>query len=132
MNPVDLPALGAFALHTVMVVLVMGIALGLSALLGGYRRDTRILEPFESGVQPFQPALRHSWAPYYLIAVYFLIFDMEVAVLFAWTVAVREAGWLGFIEAAIFILILLAGLFYLWADGALSFRSRRPAREGGA
>jgi NADH-quinone oxidoreductase subunit A len=65
---------------------------------------------------------------YYLIAMFFVIFDVEAAYLYAWAVAVPETGWLGFIEVTIFVAILLASLAYLWLTGALDWhaQSQRP------
>lgn len=64
--------------------------------------------------------LRFS-AKFYLVAMFFVIFDVEALYLFAWSVSVRESGWVGFIEAAIFIGLLLVGLLYLWRIGALDW-----------
>jgi NADH-quinone oxidoreductase subunit A len=64
--------------------------------------------------------LRFS-AKFYLTAMFFVIFDVEALFLYAWAVSVRESGWPGFIEAAIFILVLLAGLIYVWRIGALDW-----------
>jgi NADH-quinone oxidoreductase subunit A len=65
---------------------------------------------------------------YYLIAMFFVIFDVEAAYLYAWAVAVPETGWLGFIEVTIFVSILLASLAYLWLTGALDWHAhaQRP------
>ena len=68
-------------------------------------------------------------AKFYLVAMFFVIFDVEALYLYAWAVSVRESGWTGFIEATIFILILFAGLVYLWRVGALKWApSMRRAR----
>ena len=64
--------------------------------------------------------LRFS-AKFYLVAMFFVIFDVEALYLFAWSVSVRESGWVGFIEATIFISLLLVGLVYLWRIGALDW-----------
>ena len=58
---------------------------------------------------------------FYLIALAFLIFDLEAAFLFAWAVAARDTGWLGYAEALVFVVILLSGLAYLWAKGAFEW-----------
>ncbi|TKJ86526.1 NADH-quinone oxidoreductase subunit A, partial [Erwinia persicina] len=65
-------------------------------------------------------------AKFYLVAMFFVIFDVEALYLYAWSTAIRESGWVGFVEAAIFILVLLAGLFYLVRIGALDWA---PARR---
>jgi NADH-quinone oxidoreductase subunit A len=69
---------------------------------------------------------------YYLVAMFFLIFDLEAAFIFAWAVSLRQGGWPAFFEMLIFIVVLLAGLAYLWRQGALDWspRPRVPARPG--
>jgi NADH-quinone oxidoreductase subunit A len=69
-------------------------------------------------------------AKFYLIAVFFVIFDVEAVFLFAWAVAFRELGWAGYIEAVIFIAILGAALGYLWRQGALDWGTSGPGRAG--
>lgn len=82
---------------------------------------------YESGAPPNKSVTTPIAAPYFLIAVAFMIFDMEVAILFAWAIAAREAGTEGLIAATIFIVVLLAALVYLWLDGALETGPRRSA-----
>jgi NADH-quinone oxidoreductase subunit A len=65
---------------------------------------------------------------YYLIAMFFVIFDLESIFIFAWAVAVRETGWSGYLAVAIFIGILMAALFYLWRTGALEWGSLKQKR----
>lgn len=113
-----------------MAGLVLFIVL-LSALLGerstGGDRDI----PFESGVQPVGSARLRMSAKFYLIAVFFVIFDLESVFVYAWSVVAREAGWAGYIEMALFIVILLAALAYLWRLGALEWgpAARQPGRR---
>ena len=64
-------------------------------------------------------------AKFYLVAMFFVIFDVEALYLFAWSVSVRESGWVGFIEATIFITLLLVGLIYLWRIGALDWAPKK-------
>ena len=68
---------------------------------------------------------------FYLVAMFFVLFDLEAVFLFAWAVAVRQAGWQGFVEALVFVVILLAALTYLWRDGALDWAARQVRRAGG-
>ncbi|MDM3595122.1 NADH-quinone oxidoreductase subunit A, partial [Proteus mirabilis] len=68
-------------------------------------------------------------AKFYLVAMFFVILDVEALFLYAWAVSVREVGWLGFIESAVFIAILLAGLFYLVRIGALNWTPLSSRRE---
>ncbi|AFP84983.1 NADH-quinone oxidoreductase subunit A [secondary endosymbiont of Ctenarytaina eucalypti] len=102
-------------------------------LLGG-RAQTRSKNlPFESGINSVGTAKLRLSAKFYLVAMFFVIFDAESLFLYAWATAIRETGWVGFIEAAIFILILLVGLLYLVRIGALDWtpeQSRRLRRAG--
>lgn len=111
-------------------------ALGLCAFmllgaryLGGRAKARAKHLPYESGIDSVGSARLRMSAKFYLVAMFFVIFDVEALYLFAWSVAVREAGWIGFIEAAIFILVLLAGLFYLARIGALDWTPARSRRE---
>ncbi|TCW00326.1 NADH-quinone oxidoreductase subunit A [Biostraticola tofi] len=102
-------------------------------LLGGRARARHKNTPFESGIEAVGTARLRLSAKYYLVAMFFVIFDVEALYLYAWSVSIREAGWIGFIEAAIFIFILLAGLVYLVRIGALEWtpeRSRRLRKAG--
>ncbi len=97
--------------------------------LGGRARARYKNTPFESGIDSVGTARLRLSAKFYLVAMFFVIFDVEALYLFAWSTSVREVGWLGFIEAAIFILVLLAGLVYLVRIGALEWTPSRSRRE---
>ena len=107
------------------VVATTGIMLGGAYLLGQKHRAKAADEPFESGIVPVGDVHIRFSVQFYLLAICFVIFDMESVFLFAWAVALEEAGWSGFIEALIFIGVLIAALIYLWAIGALDWRTRR-------
>lgn len=111
--------------YTLIVLVVVGTMLGLSYVLGQRRRDRATNEPYESGIVSVGDAHFRISVHFYLTAILFIIFDLEAVFLFAWAIAVREAGWVGFVEALIFILILLAGLIYLYKTGALDWRTQR-------
>jgi NADH-quinone oxidoreductase subunit A len=107
------------------VVAVTGIMLGGAYLLGQRHHAKSADEPFESGIVPAGDVHIRFSVQFYLLAIFFVIFDMESVFLFAWSVALQEAGWPGFIEALIFIGVLIAALIYLWFIGALDWRTRR-------
>jgi len=86
-------------------------------------------EPFESGIVPVGSSQLHYAVPFYLIAIFFVIFDLEAIFLFAWAIAFRESGWAGYIEMLIFIGVLVAALVYLWRIGALDWRTERQKRQ---
>jgi len=101
------------------ILLVCVAMLAVSAVVGGRTRGRAKTEPFESGIVSVGGAHLRLPAKFYLVAMFFVIFDVEALFLYAWAVSVRESGWAGFIEAAIFIFVLAAGLVYLWRIGAL-------------
>ena len=113
------------ALFLVMLCGLIVLMLTLPALLGGRRVSRAVNEPYECGIVPVGSTHFRMPIPFYLFAIFFVIFDLEVVFLFAWAVAVKETGWLGFTEALIFILILFAALIYLWRLGALDWRTQR-------
>ena len=118
-----------FLIYAVSVVALVGIMLGLSALLGQRSNKPGRDLPFESGIVSVGSAHFRVSVHFYLTAILFIIFDLEVVFLFAWAVVVREAGWTGFIEVSIFIFVLTAALFYLWRIGALDWRTDTQKRQ---
>ncbi len=108
------------------VLLVVGFMLGLSYVLGQHHHERATGEPYESGMLPTGSARLRLTAPFYLIAMFFLLFDLEAVYLFAWAVAARESGWSGYFEALIFVGVLVVALVYLWRMGALSWRELKP------
>ena len=121
-----------FAFFLLGVFGLIGFMLGVSSLLGSKAFGRSKNEPFESGMLPTGGARLRLSAKFYLVAMLFVIFDVEALFLFAWAVSVRESGWAGLIEATVFIAILLAGLVYLWRVGALDWapegRRKRQAK----
>lgn len=117
------------------VLFLLAFMLGIPWLLGGRDWGRAKNEPFESGIVGQGGARLRLSAKFYLVAMFFVIFDVEALFLYAWAVSVREVGWAGFIEVFIFINVLLAGLVYLWRLGALDWAPesrRRKAAERAA
>ncbi|MBP4042636.1 MULTISPECIES: NADH-quinone oxidoreductase subunit A [Aeromonas] len=115
----------AFAVYVIGAICICLIMIGLAALLGGRAYGRAKNKPFESGVDSVGNARLRFSAKFYLVAMFFVIFDVEALYLFAWSVSVRESGWVGFIEATIFITLLLVGLIYLWRIGALDWAPKK-------
>ncbi|HEA3200798.1 TPA: NADH-quinone oxidoreductase subunit A [Aeromonas veronii] len=115
----------AFAIYVIGAITICLVMIGLAALLGGRAYGRTKNKPFESGVDSVGSARLRFSAKFYLVAMFFVIFDVEALYLFAWSVSVRESGWVGFIEATIFIGLLLIGLIYLWRIGALDWSPRK-------
>jgi NADH-quinone oxidoreductase subunit A len=108
-------------LYGALVALVAGGMVGVSALLGERHRDRETGEPYESGIVSTGSARIRFSSRFYLVAMFFVVFDLESVFLYAWAVSARRVGWAGFAEATVFVAVLLAALFYLWRLGALSF-----------
>jgi NADH-quinone oxidoreductase subunit A len=110
--------LGCFGVAIAAMVAVM---LSASHALG-QRRAVADVNPFESGILPLHGTDIRFPAQFYLIAMLFVIFDLEVVFVFAWAVVVRAAGWAGYGGMIAFLALLLLALAYLWRGGALEWR----------
>jgi NADH-quinone oxidoreductase subunit A len=108
----------------ILIVLATGLAVLVVALghLFGPRRPTeRKSNPYESGMSPIGPGTRRIPVRFYMVAVLFILFDIEVIFLLPYAVVLRQLGWFGIIEMFIFIAILLVGYVYAWKKGALEW-----------
>ena len=125
MEQLDLSAL----LQTYFPILVfMGVAFGLSCVLialgflrGPRRPDREKLSPYECGFEPFSDARLKFDVRFYLVAILFIIFDLEIAFLFPWAVALNTIGGFGFWSMMIFLAVLTVGFIYEWKKGALEW-----------
>ena len=106
----------------------MATVLGLSYVLGERHRGMATGQQFESGIVSVGDARLRFSAKFYLVAMLFVIFDLEAVFIFAWAISFREVGWAGYVEVLIFIGILLGALAYLWRVGALDWSPRRRRR----
>ena len=97
------------------------IALAVPAVLGPHRPTKTRLEPYESGMLPYSDARRRFPVQYYVIAVLFILFDIEVIFLYPWAVILRQLKLFGLIEMGVFLLILLVGFGYAWRKDALEW-----------
>lgn len=104
-----------------LVILLVAGVLFLSHLLGQRHRERSTGEVFESGIVPTGNARIQFSSDFYLIAMFFVIFDLEAVFLVAWAIGFEEAGWPGFAGAAVFISLLLVVLLYEWRTGALDY-----------
>jgi NADH-quinone oxidoreductase subunit A len=113
--------------YFVLVVLLVAGMLVVSWLLGQRHSDPATGAPYESGIASEGSARVRLSAKFYLVAMIFVIFDLEAVFLFTWAVAARSLGWQAFWEALVFAAILAAALFYLWRVGALDWYA--PGRQ---
>jgi len=127
--------LSSLVLYIALVIGLCVVMLGLSWVLGERTKYTRAtLDPYESGILHVGLARYRFSAKFYLMAMFFLIFDLEALYVIAWAVSARESGWPGYIEMVVFLVILVAGLAYLWRLGALDWAPKPrklPANRAG-
>jgi NADH-quinone oxidoreductase subunit A len=103
-------------------VVALGAAMiGISYVLGERHKERVTNEPYESGIVGTETARLRFSVKFYLIAMFFVIFDVESIFIFAWAIAFREVGWAGYISVLVFIMVLIAALVYLWRVGALDW-----------
>ena len=111
----------AIALMIVLATIVGLIAIGLGTLFGPRKQSEAKSMPYESGMNPYGEGTRRMPIRFYLIAVLFILFDIEVVFFLPWAVVFRQLGLFGLIEMVIFIGILLVGYIYAWKKGALEW-----------
>ena len=99
----------------------------LSQFLGPRNPTAEKLAPYECGMPPVGDAHERMSVKFYLVAMIFLLFDIEVAFLYPWAMALRELGWGGFVQVVLFMLLLLAGYVYVWRKGALDWGEEKKA-----
>ena len=108
----------------IMLGLGVGFAAGsvlLSQFVGPRKPTPEKLAPYECGMPAVGDARERQSVKFYLVAMIFLLFDIEVAFLYPWAMALRDLGWSGFAQLVIFMLLLLAGYVYVWRKGALDW-----------
>ena len=110
----------------VLLFILVGLAVGvipivLGALLGPHRPDPEKLSPYECGFEAFEDARMKFDVRYYLVAILFILFDLEIAFLFPWATVINEIGLFGFTSMMIFLGILVVGFVYEWQKGALEW-----------
>jgi len=111
----------SLAIYFGLVVLLTFGMLAVSHVLGERQHDRFKSETYESGIVPTGSSRPQFSVKYYLVAMFFVIFDLESVFIFAWAVSARELGWRGYAEIVVFIGVLLAALAYLWRRGALDW-----------
>ena len=118
-------AVWPIGLYFILVVGLIAVMLGLSYVLGERHSERATGAPYESGIVSEGSAHVRFSARFYLVAMFFVVFDLESVFIFAWAVAAKEVGWAGYFEVLVFVGILVATLIYLWRLGALDFGARR-------
>jgi NADH-quinone oxidoreductase subunit A len=109
------PGIFSLAIFVVLILVFVASQLFIAVWLGEKKKTVEKLRPYESGIIPTGTARLRYPVPFYLVAIFFLIFDVEGAFIFAWAIARGELGW------SFFIVVLLLGLFYIWRQGGLDW-----------
>ena len=114
----------------ILIFIAVGVAIGvlplvvskvLTVLLGDNNPDPQKLSPYECGFEAFEDARMKFDVRYYLVAILFILFDLEIAFFFPWAIVLQELGWFGFFAMMVFLGILVAGFIYEWKKGALDW-----------
>jgi NADH-quinone oxidoreductase subunit A len=122
----------ALLIHFLVVCLLAGAIVTLSWLIG-YRKPTRAkLSPYECGMTPQGDARERFSVKFYLVAMLFILFDVEAVFLYPWAVILRELKMFGFWEMLVYIGIVLVGFFYVWKKGVLDWGANPVRARGGA
>ncbi len=110
----------------ILIFVVIGIVFGMvfimvGRVLGPHKPDSEKLAPYECGFEAFEDSRMKFDVRYYLVAILFIIFDLEIAFLFPWAVSLKEIGLFGFMAMAMFLGVLVIGFIYEWKKGALEW-----------
>ncbi len=110
----------------VLLFIIVGLVIGVAPLVMGrilapHRPDAAKLSPYECGFEAFEDARMKFDVRYYLVAILFILFDLEIAFLFPWAIVLKEIGMFGFVSMMVFLSILVAGFIYEWKKGALEW-----------
>ena len=110
----------------VLIFIIVGLAIGgimvaLGFVLGPHRPNSEKLSPYECGFEAFEDSRMKFDVRYYLVAILFIIFDLEIAFLFPWAIVLESIGWFGYLAMSLFLGILVIGFIYEWKKGALEW-----------
>jgi NADH-quinone oxidoreductase subunit A len=130
-TPPDFESYLALGIYSGIAIFLIAVLLLLSWGLGHKTRSRQKQEPYESGILPLDNARVKGPVPFYLVAIFFIIFDVEVIFVASWAVASDRLGWSGFAHVCFFIFILFLGLVHLWKTGGLDWgpRAQRESRK---
>jgi NADH-quinone oxidoreductase subunit A len=123
------PGVFSLAVYSILVAAFIASQLFLAAWVGEKKRTTEKSRPYECGIIPTGSARFRYPVPFYMVAIFFLIFDVEGAYIFTWAVVYREVGWAGYVQMSFFIILLLVGLFYIWKHGGLDWRAAYKEKQ---
>jgi NADH-quinone oxidoreductase subunit A len=115
------PGFLSLVIYALLVFILVAALLFLSSWLGEKKKEPEKPVPFECGIIPTGSARFRYPIPFYLVAAFFLIFDVEAVYILSWAIAVKPLGWPGWLQISFFVIILLISLFYIWKKGGLEW-----------
>jgi NADH-quinone oxidoreductase subunit A len=115
------PGFISLVIYALLVFILVAALLFLSSWLGEKKKEPAKPVPFECGILPTGSARFRYPIPFYLVAAFFLIFDVEAVYVLSWAIAVEPLGWRGWLQITFFIIVLLISLFYIWKKGGLEW-----------
>ena len=115
------PGVFSLIIYGALVLAFIASQLFIASWLGEKKINYEKLRPYESGIIPTGTARLRYPVPFYLVAIFFLIFDVEAAFIFSWAIAFKDLGWSGWLQISFFIVVLILGLIYIWNKGGLEW-----------
>src|SRR5580692_9933793 len=128
-TPSGLSAYVPLLIHLLVAMLLAGALILVSTFIGWRRPNKTKAQPYECGITPTGDAREPFSVKFYLVAMVFILFDVEAVFLYPWAYVYRELRWFGFTEMLLYIAILLAGYIYLWKKGALDWNPSPTQRD---
>lgn len=122
------PVLLTLGVAILMGVVILGLSQGLAWMMGNQRGGKVKLTPIESGMPLLDRSHKRLSIAFFLVAIDFIVFDLEAAFLYPWALIVREGGWELFAAVMVFIFLILVGYAYVWLKGGLELRPQRERR----
>ncbi len=115
------PGIFSLVIFGLLILALIGLLLFIAAWIGEKKPGVEKARAYESGIIPTGEARLRYPVPFYLVAIFFLLFDVEGAYIFSWAIAWEQLGWSGWLQISFFITVLLLGLVYVWVKGGLEW-----------
>jgi len=115
------PGIFSLVIFGLLILALIGLLLFIAAWMGEKKPGVEKARAYESGIIPTGDARLRYPVPFYLVAIFFLLFDVEGAYIFSWAIAWEKLGWAGWLQISFFIAVLILGLVYIWVKGGLEW-----------
>ena len=115
------PGIFSLVIFGILILALITLLLMVASRIGEKKPSAEKLRPYESGIIPTGSARLRYPVPFYLVAIFFLLFDVEGAYIFSWAIAWEQLGWAGWLQISFFITVLILGLVYVWVKGGLEW-----------